>query len=102
MTTARGQAIGALQLTCSDRLAKLTVVILSDNDDDSPVNKRPRRVSPTLSVDEDDDIGHVKVCSCLMWYGGLCNLIVWNNQDTSFIHIFRNSQYRVYVHCLKQ
>ena len=67
LSTARGQAIDALKLTCDDRLAKLTVVILSD-DDGSPVSKRPRQVSPTLSADDDDDIGHVKVCSYLVWY----------------------------------
>ena len=94
LSTARGQAIDVLKLTCSDRLAKLTVVILSDDDDDDrPVSKRPRQVSPTLSVDEDDDIiGHVKVCFHLVWCGGLCNLIV------RICHLFRNFQYHSNYH----
>ena len=77
---AKQQAIDALKLNCSDRLTKLCVVIVSDNDcsDENispPVRKRPKQVSPKLSTisDDDDDIGHVKVCFyfkvvCDMYY----------------------------------
>ena len=65
LNNARQQAIVGLKLSCSDRLTKLAVVILSDDDDDecAPIRKRPRQLSPKPSVlsDEDDDIGHVKV-----------------------------------------
>ena len=61
---AKGEAIDALKLSCNDRLNRLSIVILSE-DDGTPVSKRPRQVSPTLSADDDDDIGHVKVCSCM-------------------------------------
>ena len=65
LSIARQQAIDAVKWSCNDRLTKLCVVILSD-DDDTPVRKRPRQVSPIrLSDDDDDDIGHVKVCAHL-------------------------------------
>lgn len=87
---ARQQAIDALKLNCNGRLTKLSVVIVSDNDcsDENinpPVRKRPRQVSPKLSLsiisddDDDEDIGHVKVCSyfkvvCVYMYVYIINL----------------------------
>ena len=71
VSCARQQAVNVLKLSCNDRLAKLSVVILSDDDDDDnggfspPAKKRPRQVSPRLPLsaisEEDEDIGHLKV-----------------------------------------
>jgi len=68
---ARQQGIDALKLSYSDRLTKLSVINVSDNEcsDENtspPVRKRPRQASPKLSLstisDEEEDIGHIKVC----------------------------------------
>ena len=68
LSCARQQAVDVLKLSCNDRLAKLSVVILSDDDGDGvspPAKKRPRHVSPRLPLsaisEEDEDIGYLKV-----------------------------------------
>lgn len=74
LSLARQQAVDALKMGCNERLAKLSIVILSDDDEnDSPPAKKslaqlPPRLTLSAVSDDEDDIGHVKVLLHFVFY----------------------------------